>query len=364
MLEIDESRLDRLSELFYRLLNGRPAEPLELPPEYPHDEFRQLAGYVNRFLGEYAEFSESMAAVARGDLDFTLGRGKLSVLQQLKSLQGNLRHLTWKTQQIAGGDFEQKVDFMGDFSTAFNSMTRQLREAFDRIEKQNAALADAYREIKREKEKSDALLLNILPVRVAEDLKATGRTMPETFDDVTVAFSDIVGFTNLSSRLEPKVLIDELNEIFTGFDMIIERNGCERIKTIGDAYLAVSGMNGGGGRHAENIVDAALEMVRFLRRRNEVSQFRWETRIGVHTGKVVGGVVGIKKYIYDVFGDTINTASRMEQNSEPMKVNISDATRAEIGDRYVLAGRGKLDVKGKGGMKMYFVTGRREDSAG
>ena len=361
MLEVEESRIDKVTELFYRLLNGRTVEALELPPEYPDDEFRQLVEYVNRFLGEYRKFSEGMETLSRGELDFTLGRGRLGVLQQLKSLQGNLRHLTWKTQQIAGGDFEQKVDFMGDFSTAFNSMTRQLREAFEKIEKQNAALAEACEEIRREKEKSDALLLNILPIRVADDLKATGRTVPETFDDVTVLFTDIVGFTTLSSRLEPKVLIDELNEIFTGFDLIIERNGCERIKTIGDAYLAVCGMNGDAGNHAENIVDAALEMVRFLSARNRDSNLHWEIRAGIHSGRVVGGVVGVKKYIYDVFGDTINTACRMEQNSEPMKINLSEATRAALGEHYELVPRGEVEVKGKGGMRMYFVSGRREE---
>lgn len=364
MVEVDEAILDKLSEAFYLLLRGRPAAPVELPPEYPENELRQLVGYINRFLVEYGDFSSGMSSIAGGGLDFSLGNGRLAGLQQLKSLQGNLRHLTWKTQQIAAGDFEQKVDFMGDFSEAFNSMTRQLKEAFDKIARQNEELSEAYREITREKEKSDRLLLNILPVRVAEDLKLTGHTTPETFEDVTVAFADLVGFTNLSAELEPKVLIDELNEIFTGFDLIIERNDCERIKTIGDAYLAVSGMNTGHDRHARNIVDAALEMVHFLEVRNDGNHIRWQVRLGIHTGKVVGGVVGIKKYIYDVFGDTINTACRMEQNSEPMKINISEAARLKIGDGYGLVERGELQVKGKGGMKMFFVTGRKGSGEG
>jgi len=359
MLEVNEAILDKLSEAFYRLLRGKPAEPVELPPDYPENEVRQLVGYVNRFLAEYGDFSNGMSAIAGGDLDFSPGGGRLAALQQLKNLQGNLRHLTWKTQRIAAGDFEQKIDFMGDFSEAFNRMTRQLKEAFDKIARQNEELSEAYREITREKEKSDRLLLNILPVRVAEDLKLTGHTTPETFENVTVAFADLVGFTNLSAELEPKVLIDELNEIFTGFDLIIERNDCERIKTIGDAYLAVSGMNSGHDRHARNIADAALEMVNFLDKRNDGRHIRWQVRVGIHSGKVVGGVVGIKKYIYDVFGDTINTACRMEQNSEPMKINISEATRLGIGDGYELVERGEFQVKGKGGMKMFFVTGRK-----
>lgn len=186
MLEVNETYLDRLSEAVYSLLNGRPAAPVKLPPDHPQDELRQLAGYVNSLIAEYGTLSAGISSIARGNLDFTIGKGKLEALQQLKTLQGNLRHLTWKTQRIAGGDFEQKVDFMGDFSTAFNSMTRQLKEAFEKIEKQNEELSEAYRAIKREKEKSDRLLLNILPVRVAEDLKRTGKTSPEMFEHVTV----------------------------------------------------------------------------------------------------------------------------------------------------------------------------------
>ena len=145
MLEVNETYLDRLSEAVYSLLNGRPAAPVELPPDHPQDELRQLAGYVNSLIAEYGTLSAGISSVARGNLDFTIGKGKLEALQQLKTLQGNLRHLTWKTQRIAGGDFEQKVDFMGDFSSAFNSMTRQLKEAFEKIEKQNEELSEAYR---------------------------------------------------------------------------------------------------------------------------------------------------------------------------------------------------------------------------
>ena len=361
MLQADEKYLDKLTEAFYLLLKGQAAEPVVLPPEHPDNELKQLTEYVNRFIGNYGDFVGVMGEMSRGELDFTLPKGNLAPLHLLKNLQANLRHLTWKTQQIAAGDFAQKVDFMGDFSIAFNHMTRQLKEAFEKIEQQNDQLTQAYEAIRQEKEKSDRLLLNILPVRVADDLKATGRTVPQTFENVTVAFSDIVGFTNLSSRLEPKILIDELNEIFTGFDLIIESNDCERIKTIGDAYLAVSGMNIGNDRPVENIVDSALRMIRYLEQRNKTSHLQWETRIGIHTGKVVGGVVGIKKYIYDVFGDTINTACRMEQHSEPMRINLSEAAYELVKgkDKYRFAERSELDVKGKGMMKMYFVTERQ-----
>ena len=213
-----------------------------------------------------------------------------------------------------------------------------------------------------EKAKSDKLLLNILPVRVANDLKEKGKSEPESFENVTVYFSDIVGFTNLASQLEPKVLIAELNNIFTVFDNIIEKNQCERIKTIGDAYFCVCGMPDENPHHAENIVQSAIEIIAFLKRRNQVSPFSWKIRIGIHTGKVVGGVVGVKKYIYDVFGDTINTTARMESHSEPMKINVSETTYQIVKNKFNVIERGSIPVKGKGDMKMYFVDDIHIDS--
>ena len=212
----------------------------------------------------------------------------------------------------------------------------------------------------REKQKSDALLLNILPASVARDLKETGHTSPRVFEHVTVFFSDIVGFTAISSRHSPEFIIGELNDLFTAFDDIMERNHCERIKTIGDAYMAVCGLPEEDEHHAENIVRAALQIIAYLRERNEQSEVKWEVRIGVHSGKVVGGVVGVKKYIYDVFGDAVNTAARMESHSEPMRINVSEATYRLTRDKFYFTERGEVAVKGKGQVKMYFVEGEKE----
>jgi class 3 adenylate cyclase len=232
---------------------------------------------------------------------------------------------------------------------------KELKEKNDKITEQNRKISKQKEEIELEKEKSDKLLLNILPIRVANDLKISGKTTPQVFKNVTVYFSDIVGFTNMSTQLSPQELIDELNEIFTAFDNIFEKHSCERIKTIGDAYLAVCGMPAEDVRHAENVVDSAIKIMQYLKKRNEKSRVKWKIRIGIHSGSVVGGVVGIKKYIYDVFGDTINTASRMESNSESMMINISENTKEIIKDKYDLIKRKGIEVKGKGKMKMYFV---------
>lgn len=241
---------------------------------------------------------------------------------------------------------------------------KKYNEELERIvAERTAELKKSYKLLESEKLKSEKLLLNILPVRVAKNLRNNGRTEPEEFENVTVYFSDIVGFTNISNSLTPKVLIDELNEIFTAFDNIISHNNCERIKTIGDAYLCVCGMPSTDEKHAEKILDSAIMIIKYLNKRNKTSPIEWKIRIGIHTGRVVGGVVGIKKYIYDVFGDTINTASRMESNSEPMKINISESTYSLVKDKYNFIERGTIDVKGKGEMKMFFVTGKKKSDA-
>jgi class 3 adenylate cyclase len=237
----------------------------------------------------------------------------------------------------------------------------KVKEYFDTIDLQNRQLLEAYEIIKREQGKSDQLLLNVLPEKIANELKYTGKTRPETFHNVTVMFSDVVGFTRMFSELEPEILIGELNEIVTAFDRIIEKNSCERIKTIGDAYLAVCGMPEANEKHADNIVNSAVEIIDFLKDRNSRSGRKWEVRIGVHSGKVVGGIVGIKKYIYDVFGDTINVVSRMEHYSEPMKINVSETTHGIVRNRFAFVERAPVEVKGKGNVKMYFVDTRKEN---
>ena len=237
---------------------------------------------------------------------------------------------------------------------------RMLEGQKERLE---VMVAERTRELASEKEKTEQLLLNTLPVKVVNDLKMNGKTDPESFDEVTVYFSDIVGFTNISTTLEPAVLIGELNEIFTAFDNIMESHRCERIKTIGDAYLAVCGMPERRENHAENMARAALEIRQFLEERNRQNAIQWKIRIGLHSGKVVGGIVGVKKYIYDVFGDTINTTSRMESNSEPMRINVSETTWHLIKHTFEFIPRQPMEIKGKGMMRMYFLEGVKPDAS-
>jgi class 3 adenylate cyclase len=213
-----------------------------------------------------------------------------------------------------------------------------------------------------ERDKNEQLLLNTLPIKVVNDLKENGKSVPQKFKDVTVCFADIVGFTQISSQLDPKQLINELNDIYTTFDEIMIKYDCERIKTMGDAYLSVCGMPQQNNDHAEMMLRAAFEILAYIEKRTKNSKIDWNMRIGMHSGSVVGGIVGIKKYIYDVFGDTINTASRMESNSEPMHVNLSEETYIRVKESAFVQNmkirfekRKPAMVKGKGLMNMYFA---------
>lgn len=355
MLNIEEKYIDQLTEAVYLFINGTKTQPLDIPPELPDNELRQLYTYFNRMIDEFNKISDFSYSMSRGELDYTAPAGKMIILQSFKSLQASLKHLTWVTQQIADGDFSHTVDFMGDFSIAFNEMTRQLKESFEIIQAQNEQLQEANALIRKDKEKIQDLLQNILPETVIEELNTQGYSAPRSFENVTVFFSDFVGFTKQSGIIDPVTLIDELNSIFKEFDHIVSDSGGERVKTIGDAFFAVWGMHKPMDDHALRAVDSALKMREFLKKRNEKWILQWDVRIGLHTGSVVGGIVGETKFIYDVFGDTVNIASRMESNSEPMQINVSEDVYELVKAHYTTINRGTILVKGKGECNMYFI---------
>jgi class 3 adenylate cyclase len=209
--------------------------------------------------------------------------------------------------------------------------------------------------ILHEKKKSDELLLNILPKQVADELKSSGKATAKRYDDVTILFTDFKDFTLMASTISPVKLVKELNDIFSHFDDIMEAYEIEKIETIGDAYFAACGVPEKNKDHACRCIEAAKQMFRYLEERNKNTEIQWKMRVGIHSGPVVAGVVGKKKYTYDLFGDTVNTASRMETNGEVGKINISETTYELIKERYHCFNRGQVNAKGKGNLNMYFV---------
>ena len=213
--------------------------------------------------------------------------------------------------------------------------------------------------ISKSKKRSDELLLNILPEETAEELKATGTAKTKSFDLVSVLFTDFKNFTQASELLTPEELVAEINHCYSEFDRIITRHGIEKIKTIGDSYMCAGGLPVTNQTHPFDVVSAGLEMVGFIEKNKQdrilKGQPYFELRLGIHTGPVVAGIVGIKKFAYDIWGDTVNTASRMESSGQIGKVNISGGTYQLIKDKFTCTHRGKIEAKNKGVIDMYFV---------
>ena len=218
-----------------------------------------------------------------------------------------------------------------------------------------AASAWFMNSIQKEKKRSDSLLLDILPAEVAEELKEKGYSDARQFEEVTVLFTDFKGFTNHAENLTAHDLVKEINECFSGFDNILHKHGIEKIKTVGDAYLAASGLPVADTNHAEHMIDAAIEIKDFMLERKKQNPASFEVRIGIHSGHVVAGIVGVKKFANDIWGDTVNIAARMEQNSEAGKINISQSTYDLVKDKFNCEYRGEIEAKNKGKLKMYFI---------
>ena len=213
--------------------------------------------------------------------------------------------------------------------------------------------------IEKEKSRSDRLLLNILPEETAEELKEKGKVQAKKFDSVTVLFTDFEGFTHYAENLSPEKLVESVDYYFSKFDEIIEKYDLEKIKTVGDSYMCAGGLPFPTEDHAFKMVQAAFEIAAFVKESKNANgneQTRFDIRIGINTGPVVAGVVGTKKFAYDIWGDAVNIASRMESNSEPGKINVSENTYEIIKDTFDCEYRGKIKAKNRGMMKMYFVN--------
>jgi class 3 adenylate cyclase len=229
------------------------------------------------------------------------------------------------------------------------------------VDKATVVIRKQKEQVEEEKKKSDELLLNILPEEVAEELKVKGAAEAKMINDATVLFTDFKDFTQIAEKFTPQKLVSEIHQCFSAFDRIMQKYGVEKIKTIGDSYMAAGGIPTPNSTHAIDVVRAALEIQAFMKDHKEkkeaLGELFFEIRIGIHTGPVVAGIVGVKKYSYDIWGDTVNTASRMETSGERGCVNISGATYELVKNTFTCTYRGKIDAKNKGMIDMYFVEG-------
>ena len=214
-------------------------------------------------------------------------------------------------------------------------------------------------ELQAERAKSDRLLLNVLPTVIADRLKQGERTIVDSFREATVVFADIVGFTSFSANIAPSRTVQLLNDLFSGFDKLAETYELEKIKTIGDSYMVVGGVPTPRPEHAERCALMALDMLEVLNHFNRRNSLTLDIRIGINSGPVVAGIIGTRKFAYDLWGDTVNVASRMESHSQPGMIQVSENTRALLADKFILEERGKIDVKSRGFMATYRLVGRK-----
>jgi class 3 adenylate cyclase len=239
----------------------------------------------------------------------------------------------------------------------------ELNQAYETLAKKNTELEHAYHQLEEEKAKSEWLLLNILPNLVAQRLKGGAKVIADSHDNVTVMFADIVGFTRLASTISAEELVAILDEIFRRFDHLVEHYGVEKIKTIGDAYMIVAGVPEDRADHTKVIADLSLAMLAAIEDYNRDTGRSLSIRIGFFSGPVVAGVIGKKKFVYDLWGDTVNIASRMESLSEPGKIQVAESTYQVLKDQYHFAQRNAIEVKGKGQMMTYFLLGPKTITA-
>lgn len=265
-------------------------------------------------------------------------------LQLVASMQENERLIKEQSRML-----ESKVD----------ERTQELQQTLGALEVSQRELERQNTIISAEKSRSDKLLLNILPEEVADELKNRGKAEAKHFNSVTVMFTDFKNFTQISEKLTPSELVDQVHEQYTAFDEIIARHNLEKIKTIGDAYMCAGGIPVSNDSHAFDIVNAALELQRYVeqnkRRKQAANELYFEIRVGIHTGPVVAGIVGTRKFAYDIWGDTVNIASRLESSGEVGKVNISQTTYQIVKDKFRCTPRGKIQARNKGEIEMYFV---------
>ena len=280
--------------------------------------------------------------------------------RRAKNITQPLSRLAEATQELAAGQWHRDLpvtsdDELGSLTHSFNHMRVALKESEEALQNSNSQLAT-------ERDRAEGLLLNILPSPIAERLKNEPGIIADSFPEVTVMFADMVGFTHFSSQIPPEKLIQSLNIVFSVFDTLAEQYGVEKIKTIGDSYMVVGGLPSPRQDHAEAIANMALQMLKEVEALNREQSTRFQLRIGINSGPVVAGVIGHKKFIYDIWGDTVNIASRMESHGITGAIQVTEASYRRLQSKFSFEARGNIHIKGKGEMSTYLLTGLSSDS--
>jgi adenylate cyclase len=345
MITVDEELIDKITEAIYLLRTGQVPPPIPIPDDLPDNELRQLVTFVNRYVVEFASFAEAMEQIAQGELDTRPLLGRMVVTQHFKALQSNLKHLTWKTQQVAAGDLEQEVDFMGDFSTAFNTMTRQLKDSREQLVALN-----------KELERRNLFIRQTFGRYTSEDIVGILLDLPEGLKlggekrRVTLLMSDLRGFTALAERLEPTVVVALLNHYLSAMIEIIQEQGGTIDEIIGDAILVIFGAPVAMADAARRAVRCALAMQQAMREVNAYNcQKGWpeiEMGIALHTGEVVVGNIGsTKRSKFGVVGQMVNLTARIETFTVGGQVLVSPSLISSV-DKLILGEEVKVHGKG------------------
>jgi adenylate cyclase len=300
-----------------------------------------LALYTSRAIARPLEGVTQIAQRVIKENDFSL-QAPVTTKDEVGVLATSLNQLiTWV------------AEYTQELELARQTLEKRVEERTDELKRKNT-------ELHLEREKSERLLLNILPKDIADRLKLEESNIADSFPCVTVMFGDIVNFTQVSSQVSARELVSLLNKIFSKFDLLAHQHNLEKIKTIGDAYMVVGGIPNQRLDHPEAIAEMALDMQKAIAEFNLENNRSFSMRIGIHTGPVVAGVIGTQKFIYDLWGDTVNIASRMESHGFPDCIQVTAATYERLQDNYVFEERGLVQVKGKGEMKTYFLKGRKQ----
>jgi class 3 adenylate cyclase/CHASE3 domain sensor protein len=279
-----------------------------------------------------------------------------------------IRLLSLAVQQLEQGKFAEiqssrGVRELNQLVTAFNQMASILHQREKEKETALTDLGEKASALEKEKGRTEKLLLNVLPIAIADRLQKGEKVEAETFPEVTVLFADVVGFTKLAAELGPRSVANLLNELFEIFDDLAEKYKLEKIKTIGDCYMAVAGVPDRSPTHAQQMADFSLEALSALKSQNKQMSRNLEIRIGMHSGTVAAGIIGRKKFAYDLWGDVVNITSRLEGTAEPMKIHVSESVHARLEDSYLFEERGEVELRNRGKLRTYYLIGKKVEKS-